>query len=155
ARNSTAVTCWPDTSRNEAFNDSRFKGGGGHVTWQASQKNKFAVAYDYQNQCNCPRSLTASIAPESNVRNHAMLEPKDMWFLEWTAPVTNRLLVEVRGFRHREHAYRPRTNLYFTNDPGGKKLNGVVEPSTGLTYLGVVGYYPDTWLYSSNSVGHC
>ena len=60
AGNPNAWTYEPDTSRKPAFNDSRFKGGDGRVTWQANQKNKFAVAYDYQNQCNCPRSLTAS-----------------------------------------------------------------------------------------------
>ena len=49
-------------------------------------KHKFAVAYDYQNICNWPRSLTAQIAPESNVRNHAILAPKDMVFVDWTAP---------------------------------------------------------------------
>jgi hypothetical protein len=72
-----------------------------------------------------------------------------MWFLEWTAPLTNRLLVEGRGYRHREHAYRPRTNLYFTHDPGPVKLNGVVEQSTGLTYRGAVGDNRDTWMFTS------
>ena len=47
-----------------------------------------------------------------------MLEPKDMIFAEWTAPLTSRLLLEGRAYRHREHAYRPYDNLYFTNDPG-------------------------------------
>ena len=153
AGNPNAWTYEADTSRKPAFNDSRFRGVDGRVTWQANATNKFAIAYDYQNQCNCPRSLTASIAPEANVRNHAMLEPKDMWFLEWTAPLTSRLLAEMRGYRHREHAYRPRTNLYFTNDPGGKKLNGVVEQSTGLTYRGAVGDNRDTWMYTSIVTG--
>ena len=63
--------------------------------------------------------------------------------------MTNRLLLEARGYRHREHAYRPVDNLYFTNDPGGKRINGVVEQSTGLTYRGAVGDNRDTWLYSN------
>ena len=53
-------------------------------------------------------------------------------------------LLEARGYRHREHASRPVDNLYFTNDPGGKRINGVVEPSTGLTYRGAVGDNRDT-----------
>lgn len=149
AGNPEAWTYEPDTSREAASNDSNFKGGNARITWQATPKHKLAVAYDYQNICNCPRSLTAQIAPESNVRNHAILAPKDMVFVDWTAPLTNRLLIEVRGYRQREHAYRPRTNLYFTNDPGPVKLNGVVEQSTGLTYRGAVGDNRDTWMYSS------
>jgi hypothetical protein len=143
-----AWTYEPDSSRKPAFNDSNFKTADARITWQATQKHKFGLAYDYQNQCNCPRSLTAQIAPESNVRNHALLEPKDMWFLEWTAPLTNRVLIEGRGYRHREHAYRLRDNPYFTNDPGPAKLNGVVEQSTGLTYRGAVGDNRDTWMYT-------
>jgi hypothetical protein len=149
AGNPNAWTYEPDTSREQAFNDSNFKGFNGRVTWQANPKHKFAVAYDYQDICNCPRSLTAQIAPESNVRNHAILVPKDMWFGDWTSPVTNRLLLEARGYRHREHAYRPVDNLYFTNNPGGVRINGVMEQSTGLTYRGAVGDNRDTWLYST------
>ena len=117
AGNPNAWTYEGDTSREAAFNDSNFKGFNGRITWQANPKNKFAVAYDYQDICNCPRSLTAQIAPESNVRNHAILVPKDMVFVDWTSPLTNRMLLEARGYRHREHAYRPVDNLYFTNDP--------------------------------------
>jgi Carboxypeptidase regulatory-like domain len=149
AGNPNAWTYEPDTSREAAFNDSNFKGFNGRITWQANPKNKFAVAYDYQDICNCPRSLTAQIAPEANVRNHAILVPKDMVFVDWTSPLTNRMLLEARGYRHREHAYRPVDNLYFTNDPGGKRINGVVEQSTGLTYRGAVGDNRDTWLYST------
>src|SRR5688572_2266576 len=149
AGNPNAWTYEADTSREPAFNDSLFRGGNARITWQANQKHKFAISYDYQNQCNCPRSLTAQIAPEANVVNHAMLEPKDSWFLDWTAPLTNRLLVEGRAYRQREHAYRPYDNMYFTNNPGGVKLNGVVEQSTGLSYRGGVIDSRDTWLYTA------
>jgi hypothetical protein len=149
AGNPNAWTYEPDTGREAASNDSNFKGFNGRVTWQATQKHKFAWAYDYQNICNCPRSLTASITPESNVRNHAILEPKDMIFFDWTAPLTNRLLITLNTYRHREHAYRPRVNPYFTNDPGPVKLNGVVEQSTGLTYRGAVGDDRDTLMFSN------
>jgi carboxypeptidase family protein len=146
AGNPNAWTYEPDTSREAASNESNFKGGNARITWQATPKHKLAVAYDYQNICNCPRNLTASITPEANVRNHAILQPKDMWFGDWTAPLTNRLLLEARVMKSREHAYRPVNNLYFTNDPGGVKLNGVVEQSTGLTYRGAVGDNRNTWL---------
>jgi hypothetical protein len=149
AGNPNAWTYEPDTSGDPAFNDSRFKGGNARVTWQATPQHKLALSYDYQNQCNCPRSLTAQIAPEANVINHAMLEPKDMIFGEWTAPLTSRLLLEARAYRHREHAYRPYDNLYFTNDPGPVKLSGVLEQSTSLSYRAAVGDSRDTWMYTS------
>jgi hypothetical protein len=149
AGNPNAWTYEADTSQDPAFNDSLFRGGNARVTWQATQQHKLALSYDYQNQCNCPRSLTASISPEANVINHAMLEPKDMIFAEWTAPLTSRLLLEGRAYRHREHAYRPYDNLYFTNDPGPVKLNGVAEQSSGLNYRAAVGDSRDTWMYTS------
>ncbi|NOT28582.1 MAG: TonB-dependent receptor [Acidobacteria bacterium] len=149
AGNPRAWTYEPDNSREAAANNSRFIGFNGRVTWQATQQHKFAVSYDFQDQCQCPRSLTAQLAPEANVINHAILEPKDMIFVEWTAPLTSRVLVEARGYRQREHAYRPYENLYFTNDPGGVKLNGVVEQSNGLNYRAAVGDSRDTWMYTS------
>src|SRR4030095_3438945 len=123
-------------------------GGDVRVTWQATTKHKLSVAYDYQNNCQCPRSLTADIAPESNIRNHAFLSPKDMVFVDWTAPLTNRLLLEAGYIKHREHAFRAYKNLYFTNDPGNVKLNAVVEQSTGLTYRAANGDSTDTWNYT-------
>ena len=127
AGNPNVWTFEPDTSRDPAVNDGIFKGGNARITWQATPKHKLAVAYDYQNNCQCPRSLTAEIAPESNIRNHAFLSPKDMTFVDWSAPVTSRLLLEAGYVKHREHAYRAYENLYFTNNPGGVRLNGVTE----------------------------
>ena len=145
AGNPNLWTYEPDTSREAAVNDGTFKGGNARVTWQANQKHKLAVAYDYQNNCQCPRSLTAELSPESNIRNHAFLSPKDMTFVDWTAPITSRLLLEAGFMKHREHAYRATNNIYFTNDPGGAKLNGVLEQSSNLTYRAAAGDSTDTW----------
>ena len=118
------------------------------MTWQATPKHKLSLAYDYQNNCQCPRSLTAEIAPESNIRNHAFLSPKDFTFVDWTAPLTNRLLLEAGFAKHREHAYRAYQNLYFTNDPGNVRLNAVIEQSNNLTYRAANGDSTDTWNYT-------
>ena len=145
AGNPNVWTYDPDTSRAAAVNDGTFKGGNARVTWQATQKHKFAVAYDYQNNCQCPRSLTAELSPESNIRNHAFLSPKDMIFVDWSAPVTNRLLLEAGFVKHREHAFRPYQNIYFTNNPGAVRLNAVLEQSNNLTYRAANGDSTDTW----------
>ena len=148
AGNPNVWTYEADTSREAAVNDGTFKGGNARLTWQATPKHKLAVAYDYQNNCQCPRSLTTESSPESNIRNHAFLSPKDMTFVDWTAPVTNRLLFEAGFVKHREHAYRPYENIYFTNNPGGLKLNAVTEQSRNLTYRAANGDSTDTWNYT-------
>jgi carboxypeptidase family protein len=148
AGNPNAWTYEPDTGRDAAVNDGTFKGGNARITWQATPKHKLSVAYDYQNNCQCPRSLTAEIAPESNIRNHAFLSPKDFTFVDWTAPLTNRLLFEAGFSKHREHAYRAYQNLYFTNDPGSARLNAVTEQSNNLTYRAANGDSTDTWNYT-------
>ena len=145
AGNPSLWTYEADTSRDAAVNDGTFKGANARVTWQATEKHKLAVAYDYQNNCQCPRSLTAELSPESNIRNHAFLSPKDMTFVDWTAPVTSRLLLEAGFIKHREHAYRPYSNIYFTNNPGGARLNAVLEQSNNLTYRAANGDSTDTW----------
>jgi Carboxypeptidase regulatory-like domain len=145
AGNPNVWTYEPDLNREAAVNDGTFKGGNARITWQATQKHKLAVAYDYQNNCQCPRSLTAELSPESNIRNHAFLSPKDMVFVDWTAPVTSRLLLEAGFVKHREHAFRPYRNIYFTNNPGGLKLNAVLEQSNNLTYRAANGDSTDTW----------
>lgn len=147
AGNPNAWTYEPDTSRGPAFNDNLYRGGNLRVTWQATPKHKLAAAYDFSWGCECPRSLTAQISPEANVRNHAILGPKDYVFVEWTAPLTHRLLLEGGLVRHREHGWRLRSNAYFTHDPGPAKLSGVVEQSTGLTYRPGVGESNNSWHY--------
>ena len=148
AGNPALWTYEPDTSRGAAVNDGTFKGGNARLTWQATPKHKLAVAYDYQNNCQCPRSLTAELSPESNIRNHAFLSPKDFTFVDWTAPLTSRLLLEAGFVKHREHAYRAYQNIYFTNNPGNARLNAVTEQSTNLTYRAANGDSTDTWNYT-------
>ena len=148
AGNPNVWTYEPDTSREAATNDGIWKGFNGRITWQATRRNKLAVALDYVDSCQCPRSLggTASplLAPEANITNHAFLRPKDMIFADWTAPVTNRLLIEAYFLRHKEHAYRPTSDLYFTNNPAGVKLNAVTEQSANLTYRAAASTLTDT-----------
>jgi len=148
AGNPNAWTYEPDTSREAAKNDGTFKGGNARITWQVTPKHKLALAYDYQNNCQCPRSLTAENSPESNIRNHAFLSPKDFTFVDWSAPLTSRLLFEAGFVKHREHAYRPYQNLYFTNDPGNVRVNAVTEQSNNLTYRAANGDSTDTWNYT-------
>jgi hypothetical protein len=124
----------PDVARGPASNNNTWKSSNARLTWQANAKNKIGGSYDYASSCPCPRNLTATLAPEANVTAYAPIKPGTMLFLDWTSPVTNRLLIEARFMKRDSQSSRPLTNIYFTNDPGGQLLNAVLEQSTGLNY---------------------
>ena len=136
-KNAGDPTSWvydPDVSRGPAANDNTWKSANTRLTWQANRKNKIGFSYDYASSCPCPRNLTATISPEANVTAYAPIKPGTMLFLDWTSPVTNRLLLEARFMKRDSQSTRPLTNIYFTHDPAGVLLNSVTEQSTGLNY---------------------
>ena len=133
----------PDPSE-RAVRGPTWKGVNGRVTWQANTKNKLAVAYDRQPSCQCPVP-TAIITLEAAEGSRAILDPKDYVFVDWTAPLTNRLLLEAHVLKHREHAFRPRENGYFVNNPGGVKMIGVTEQTGNIQYRADTGNATDTW----------
>lgn len=125
----------PDLARGPATNENTWKSSNTRLTWQASAKNKVGFSYDYASSCPCPRNFSATVSPEAGVTSYAPIKPGTMLFLDWTSPVSNRLLLEARFLKRDSLSKRPETNIYFTNDPGpGVLLNGVTEQSTGLTY---------------------
>jgi hypothetical protein len=137
-RNAGDPNVWtyePDMSRRAATNENTWKSANGRLTWQANVKNKIGVSYDYASSCPCPRNISATQSPEAGVTGYAPIKPGKMLFLDWTAPLTNRLLLEARFLKRDSLSKRPLTNIYFTHDPGpGVFLNGVTEQSTGLQY---------------------
>jgi hypothetical protein len=137
-RNAGDPTSWiyePDTSRGPATNENTWKSANGRLTWQANVKNKIGVSYDYSSSCPCPRNISATVSPEAGVTGYAPIKPGTMIFLDWTAPLTNRLLLEARFLKRDSLSKRPDTNIYFTHNPGaGVLLNAVTEQSTGLSY---------------------
>jgi hypothetical protein len=143
AGNPNVWTYEPDTNRRAATNDAIWKGINARITWQATPKNKFALAYDLVDSCQCPR-VTPTVTPEGGQGNYAMLHPKDMVFVDWTAALTNGLLLEASLLQHREHAFRPYENRYLNLPPGAPKLNQVTEQSNNLTYR-ASGDGTDTW----------
>jgi hypothetical protein len=144
AGNPSAWTYEPDTSRGPVTSDATWKGVNGRVTWQATPKNKLAVAYDLVDSCQCPRP-DASETLEATGGSSAILFPKDMLFGDWTAPITSRVLLEAAVLKHREHADRPKKNAFFLQDPGPVKLNGVTDQSNDLSYRAESGTSTDTW----------
>jgi hypothetical protein len=133
AGNPNVWTYDPDPTR-EVQDDNTYKAIYGRATWQATSKHKIGLSYDFAHQCECPRGNNASFSPESNINNYAPVKPITLLMADWSAPLTNRLLLEAAFLKRDSLSSRPTTNIYFTNDPGGVKLNSVMEQSTGLTY---------------------
>jgi hypothetical protein len=109
-RNAFNTNAWsydPDLSQ-PAFTDTLTKSGGFRLTWQATTKNKIAFGYEDTHTCQCPSVITATTAPESAVPQRYW--PNGGWTLDWTAPITNRILLEGVLFHrwistHRLHPF--------------------------------------------------
>ena len=108
------------------------------VTWQVSPRNKIAGTYKVDRWCACPNFISATRAPEAaSDRRFPRLRQEH---LEWTSPVTNRLMFEVVGM----HLFERWGNMNLRKDGGSleseaqeaavRQLIGVVEQSTNMTY---------------------
>jgi hypothetical protein len=86
------------------------------ITWQATQKNKFNIAWDEQDACTnpCKGMINIVDSPESyfSLENR----PNRLRSVSWTNPFTNRILFEAgitavntiqNSTRHREYQNRP------------------------------------------------
>ncbi len=114
------------------------------VTWQASPRNKIAGTYKFDKWCNCPNNISATVAPEAGRdRRFPRLAQEH---LEWTSPVTNRLLFEAVGL----HLFERWGNMHYRVDGGSledpsleavlPQLIGVLEQSNGLNYRILTNY---------------
>jgi hypothetical protein len=127
-RNAGNAASWsyePDVSR-PAFADASQPSRSVRLTWQATPKNKISGFYDSQNRCQCPNP-SATISPEATspgVAGNLLYSPLDMLSFGWTAPLTNRLLIEARsGTRRENYTFdppdHPFVNLINVTDQGG------------------------------------
>ena len=145
AGNPSVWTYEPDTNRESAWTENVWRNANARVTWQATPKHKFAINYDKSANCDCPRNLPTTNAPEGV--NNAFLGDKYFLFGDWTAPLTNRFLLEAAFVRNVELAGRylttpevasyygisNRTPLHEANITV-PRLVTVMEQTSGLTY---------------------
>ena len=114
------------------------------VTWQASPRNKIAGTYKFDKWCNCPNNISATVAPEAGRdRRFPRLAQEH---LEWTSPVTNKLLFEAVGL----HLFERWGNMHYRVDGGSLKdpaleailpqMISVTEQSNNLTYRSQANY---------------
>ncbi len=152
ALNPASWTYDPDRSQ-PAYGDATQPSRSIRVTWQATPKNKIFAFYDSQNRCQCPNP-SATIAPEATspgVAGNLLYSPLDMLSMGWTAPLTNRLLVQVRsGIRREDYTFDPPDHPFVTlinvTDQGGiipnLSFRGGGIGSAGQPYLNTDGL---TW----------
>ena len=145
----------PDTSRRGinagySFNNSL------RVTWQPTPRNKIAGTYKVDKWCQCPNFISATRAPEAaSDRRFPRLRQEHV---EWTSPVTNRLLLEFVGL----HLYERWGNMHLQrrgsldNAAAAAALPSLIsvqEQSSGLIYrAGGPGINPNNQGYNNTLV---
>jgi hypothetical protein len=126
-----------DTSR-PGINKGTISQNSVRITWQASAKHKIAGTYKVDKWCNCPNNISATVAPEAGRdRRFPRLRQEH---LEWTSPLTNRLLFEAVGM----HLFERWGNMHLRRDGGSLDseaqeaavplMISVVEQTTGMRY---------------------
>ncbi|MBI2185814.1 MAG: TonB-dependent receptor, partial [Acidobacteria bacterium] len=116
----------PDLSR-PAENRAYWLDGQARLTWQATPKHKIAWSWSQQKSCKCPSLITATTAPEAGADNRHGY-PLFITTGDWTAPLTNRLLVDGSILYHYFNwgflPYRDRN----------QEAIGLTEQTTGITF---------------------
>jgi carboxypeptidase family protein len=69
-----------------------YKSSLGRLAWQASQRNKFTLLFDYQTACNCYGAPPSSA---NEAYNDYKFQPSRIVHTSWSSPRTNRLLMEA------------------------------------------------------------
>ena len=145
-KNAFDPTKWlyePDTSQ-PGVNKGRSLNSSVRMTWQPSPRNKIAGTYKADRWCACPNYISATRAPEAAAdRRFPRLRQEH---LEWTSPVSNKLLLEAVGM----HLYERWGNMHLRVKGGSledakqeaaqQQLISVLEQTTNMTYRSFTDY---------------
>ena len=128
----------PDTSQPQNTSNGYLREETLRLAWQASARNKFGFYWADKYRCTClhPGVATSNEA----ITNSGIFYPfSDQWG-EWTAPVTNKLLLEAAIFRHQE-TWGGVPAPFDLVDPGSVGVFELQPPPGQIinTYHGVVG----------------
>jgi len=97
ANNPNAWTYDPDLER-PAYKDTHYQGGDARLTWQISPRNKLGILVADQTGCTCVGVVSATVAPEADIREKFPIQRRQI--LDWTSPLTSRVLLEAGGANH-------------------------------------------------------
>ena len=127
-RNANNPNAWafdPDLNR-PAFKDTHYYGGDARVTWQVNPRNKLGFLVADQAGCTCVGVVSATVAPEADIRERFPIQRRQV--VDWTSPVTSRLLLEAGVANHFGRSIRvPALDT-------SPQMITVNEQSTGLRY---------------------
>lgn len=86
----------PDRSR-PAYTNDYYRDHSLRLTWQASGKDKLALMYSLQDNCNCPIDDLAAggNVPAPEATGYHFYQPNYVVTSSWTRPATNRILFET------------------------------------------------------------
>jgi hypothetical protein len=125
ANNPNAWTFDPDLNQ-PAFKDTHYYGGDARVTWQVNPRNKLGFLLADQAGCTCVGVVSATVAPEADIRERYPIQRRQV--VDWTSPVTSRLLLEAGLANHFGRSVRlPALDT-------SPQMITVNEQSTGLRY---------------------
>lgn len=125
ANNANAWTFDPDLNR-PAFKDTHYEGGDARLTWQVSPRNKLGILAADQTGCTCVGVVSATVAPEADIRERYPIQRRQV--LDWTSPMTSRLLLEAGIANHFGRSVRlPALDT-------SPQMITVNEQATGLRY---------------------
>jgi len=133
ANDPTKWTYEPDLAR-PYITETSLTNGTARITWQATPKNKFSLNFDETNRCNCGPSVNRFTPPEA--ATYLASKSAHYWLLDWSSPVTNRLLLEAGGILRRDPAF---TIWQFNPPLNYREMISVQEQSTGLRFRAPAG----------------
>src|SRR6187455_1950866 len=124
-------------------------------TWQASPKHKVGMTYDQENFCACTTGIGPGIGgaittPEAG--NDRRFPLQRFVTVDWSTPVSNRLLIEASGIHRVERwgGMEPQVGKLGNIDhltPGMISVSDTLNPVTGgpLSYRAINGTYNNSW----------
>ena len=145
----------PDYDR-QAFHGNWSNSGTTRFTWQASERNKIGISYEYQRACKCGQTGfgTGGWGANNLVTPEGAYDATypDTWSgtATWTAPISNRLLLEV-GFMARNEKNGSSGPRPPADDPI-HDLIPVYDYGTNYAYHGRLPVVSTIWSFFSSTV---
>jgi hypothetical protein len=123
----------PDLSRPSVYELTN-KSEDLRLTWQATAKNKFSLSADVVQRCQCHFLLTPTNTPDAS--GVLITEPNGLYQGTWSAPITNKLLIEAGYTLHPESfSSWTQPDVPYGTIPLSEQTTGVTfASSTGSQY---------------------
>jgi hypothetical protein len=150
-RNANDVTKWtydPDQSQPASL-EKTWLDAQGRFTFQLNPKNKIGLTYTQQDFCACHDAISATTSPEA--AQDRRFPTQRVVLLDWTAPVTSRILIEASGIHRVErwgNMHLQTKGLTLEEDMVGVQDQAAPTPLgviANLNYRGRVGTYNNSW----------